>query len=44
VDTAVEKYNERKAIIRDFANKNKLSMQQAADILKANGYNAQLFD
>jgi len=44
VDLAVEKFKERQNIIREFANKQKISNKQAEDILKANGYNAQLFD
>lgn len=44
VENAVRKFKDRDAIIRKFAEKNKISYEAADNILKENGYNAQLFD
>ena len=41
---AIAVYKERQAIINKFAATNQMDVFTAKEILKANGYNAQLFD
>ncbi len=44
VERAVEKFKERDAIVRSFAQKNGSTYEVALNILRENGYNAQVFE